>query len=163
MNQQAREKLRHLLEGTPEVQGPKVKMEAKDQEEIPDTITQSGLVNRRQEHLPGKWSRKRERFPTAKVECQENEIQDLLALEIPTKKNKKQQDYSHITCFHCREQGHYVNQCPEKEHKTNPQGGIKKDLSNITCFKCKKKGHYSNTCSEKSTSVTVIDLEDQED
>jgi hypothetical protein len=89
MNQQAREKLRHLLEGTPEVQGPKVKMEAKDQEEIPDTITQSGLINRRQGHLPEKCIRKRERFPTTKVECQENEIKNLLALEIPTKKKKK--------------------------------------------------------------------------
>jgi hypothetical protein len=110
MNQQAREKLRHLLEGIPEVQGPKGKMEAKDQEEIPDTITQSGLINRRQEHLPGKYTRKRERFPTAKVECQGNEIKDLLALEIPTKKKKrKKQDFSHITCFHCREQGHFAD------------------------------------------------------
>jgi hypothetical protein len=58
MNQQAREKLRHLLEGAPEVQVPKVKMEAKDQEEIPDTITQSGLINRRQERLLGKDTRK---------------------------------------------------------------------------------------------------------
>jgi hypothetical protein len=58
MNQQAREKLRHLLEGAPEVQVPKVKMEAKDQEEIPDTITQSGLINRRQERLLGKYTRK---------------------------------------------------------------------------------------------------------
>jgi hypothetical protein len=65
MNQQAREKLRHLLGGAPEVQVPKVKMEAKDQEEIPDNITQSGLINRRQERLPGKCTRKRERFPTA--------------------------------------------------------------------------------------------------
>jgi hypothetical protein len=119
MNQQAREKLSHLLKGTPEVQGPKVKMEAKDQEEIPDAITKSGLINRTQEPLPGKCTRKRERFPTAKVECQENEIKDLLALEIPTKKKKKKkQDHSNITCFHCREQGHYADQCPEKEHKT---------------------------------------------
>jgi hypothetical protein len=58
MNQQAREKLSHLLESTLEVQGPKVKMEAKDQEEIPDAITKSGLINRRQEHLPGKCTRK---------------------------------------------------------------------------------------------------------
>jgi hypothetical protein len=58
MNQQAREKVRHLLEGTPEVQGPKVKMEANDQEEIPDTITWSDLITRRQEHLPGKCNQK---------------------------------------------------------------------------------------------------------
>jgi hypothetical protein len=139
-------------------------MEAKDQEEIPDTITKSGLINRRQGHLPGKYTRKRERFPTTKVECQENEIKDLLDLEIPTKKKKrKKQDFSHITCFHCREQGHFADQCPEKEHKTNTGNIIKKDLTKITCFKSKQNGHHFNTCSEKSTSVTVIDLEDQED
>jgi hypothetical protein len=139
-------------------------MEAKDQEEIPDTITQSGLINRRQEHLPGKYTRKRERFPTAKVECQGNEIKDLLALEIPTKKKKrKKQDFSHIICFHCREQGHFADQCPEKEHKTNTGGIIKKNLTKITRFKCKEKGHYSSTCPEGSTSATIIDLEDLED
>jgi hypothetical protein len=164
MNQQAREKLRHLLEGTLEVQGPKVKTEAKDQEEIPDTITQSGLINGRQGHLPEKCNRKRERFPTTKVECQENEIKALLALEIPTKKKKrKKQDYGHIICFHCQEQGHFADQCPEKEHKTTTGNIIKKDLTKITCFKCKQKGHCFNACLEKSTFVTIIDLEDQED
>jgi hypothetical protein len=111
MNQQAREKLRHLLEDTPEVQGPKVKMEAKDQEEIPNTITQSGLINRRHGHLPEKCNKKRERFPTAKVEYQENEVTELLTLELPTKKKK---DLIHVTCFKCKQKGHYSNQCPEK-------------------------------------------------
>jgi hypothetical protein len=98
------------------------------------------------------------------VECQENEIIDLLALEIPTKKKKKkQQDHSKVTCFHCREQGHYADQCLGKDHKAKPRGNVKKDISLITCFKCKQKGHYSNACPEKSTSVTIIDLEDQED
>jgi hypothetical protein len=58
MNQQVREKLRHLLESNPEAQGPKVKMEAKDQEEIPDTITQRGLIKGGQGHLPEKCIRK---------------------------------------------------------------------------------------------------------
>jgi hypothetical protein len=96
------------------------------------------------------------------VECQDNEIRDLLALEIPTKKKKKQ-DLSKITCFHCREQGHYADQCPEKDHKAKPNDNAKKDLSMITCFKCKQKGHYSTTCSEKSTATTVINVEDQGD
>jgi hypothetical protein len=98
------------------------------------------------------------------VECQENEIQAHLALEIPTKKKRRRKhDCSHITCFHCREQGHYVDQCPEKGQAINPPGSIKKDLNHITCFKCKKQGHYSSTCSEGSTTATAIDLEDPED
>jgi hypothetical protein len=117
MNQQARDKLSHLLERTPEDRRPKAKMEANDKEEVPDTTTKSGLTDRKQEHLPGKSTKKRERFPTVIVECQGNEIRDLLALELPTKKKKKQ-DHSKITCFHCREQGHYADQCPEKNHKT---------------------------------------------
>jgi hypothetical protein len=161
MNQQAREKLKHLIEGALEAQAPKVKMEAKGQEETPDTITRSDLITRRQEHLPGKCNRKRERFPMAEVEYQENEIKNLLALVIPTKKKRRRkQDCSHITCFHCREQGHYVGQCPEKGQAINPSGSIKKDLSHITSFKCKKQGHYLSTCSEGSTTATAIDLED---
>jgi hypothetical protein len=139
-------------------------MEAKGQEQTPDTITWSDLITRRQEHLPGKGNQKRERFPTAEVEYQENEIKNLLALEIPTKKKRRRkQDCSHITCFHCRELGHYASQCPEKGQAINPPGSIKKDLSHITCFKCKKQGHYSITCSEGSTTATAIDLEDPED
>jgi hypothetical protein len=163
MNQQARDKLSHLLERTPKDRRPKAKMELKGKEEVPDTITKSCLTNRKQEHLPGKSTEKRERFPTTLVECQENEIRDLLALELPTKKKKKKQDHSKITCFHCQEQGHFADQCPEKDHKTKTRGSVKKDLSMITCFKCKQKGHYSNTCPEKSTCMTVVDVEDQGD
>jgi hypothetical protein len=161
MNQQAREKLSYLLESTPKDRSPKAKMGAKDKEEIPNTIIKSCLTDRKQEHLPGNYTKKRERFPTAMVECQENEIRDLLALEIPTKKKKQKQDHSKILCFHCREQGHFADQCPERKHKAKTQGSEKKDLSNITCFKCEQKGHYSNQCPEKSTSTTVVDVEDQ--
>jgi hypothetical protein len=164
MNQQAREKLRHLIEGAPEAQVTKVKMEPKGQEETPDTVTRSDLITRRHEHLPGKCNWKQERFPTAKVEYQDNEIKNLLALEITTKKKRKRkQDCSHITCFHCHNKGHYSDQCPEKEQTINPPGSIKKDLSHITSFKCKKQGHYSTTCLEGSTTATAIDLEDPED
>jgi hypothetical protein len=47
MNQQAREKLSHLLESTPEVRGPKAKMGARHKEEVPNTITKSGLTHRK--------------------------------------------------------------------------------------------------------------------
>jgi hypothetical protein len=94
------------------------------------------------------------------VEYQENEIRDLLALELPTKKKKKQ-DYSKILCFHCREQGHFADQCPERNNKARTQGSMKKDLSTITCFKCKQQGHYSNKCPKKSTSISVVNAEAQ--
>jgi hypothetical protein len=136
MNQQARDKLSHLLESTPEDQRPKAKMEAKDKEEVPDTTTKSCSTHRKQEHLPRKCTKKRERFPTAMVECPKNELRDLLALEIPTKKKKKQ-DHSKILCFHCQEQGHFADQCPERKLKAKARGSKKKDLNNITYFKCK--------------------------
>jgi hypothetical protein len=79
----------HLLVRTPEDRRPKAKVEAKDKEGAPDTTTKSFLTGGKQEHLPGNYTKKRERFPTTVVEYQENEIRDLLALELHTKKKKK--------------------------------------------------------------------------
>jgi hypothetical protein len=160
MNQQARDKLSHLLERTPKDQRPKAKMEAKDKEEVPDTTTKSCLTDRKQEHLHGNCIKKRERFPTTIVEYQENEISDLLALELPPKRKKKKQISSKVLCFNCKEPGHYASNCPERSNKANTQGNMKKDLSMITCFKCKQKGHDSNQCPEKSISMTVVNKGD---
>jgi hypothetical protein len=44
-----------------------------------------------QNNSGSKEPRKRERFPTTIVKYQENEVRDLLALELPTKKRKKEQ------------------------------------------------------------------------
>jgi hypothetical protein len=85
------------------------------------------------------------------VEYQENEVRDLLALELPTKKMKKKQVYNKMLCFNCKELGHYASKCPERNNKANTQGSVKKDPSMITCFKCKQKGHYLNKCTEKRT------------
>jgi hypothetical protein len=62
MNQQARDKLSHFLERTPKDRRPKVKMEAKDKEEVPDTTTKSCLTDKKQEHLPGKAQRSKKDF-----------------------------------------------------------------------------------------------------
>jgi hypothetical protein len=162
MNQQAKDKPIHLLERTPEDRRPKAKMEAKDKEEVPDTTTTKiCLTYRKQEHLHGNCAKKHERFLTATVECQENEIRDFLALELPTKKKKKKKDHSKILCFLCREQGHFADQCLERKYKAKTRGSEKKDLSNITCFKCKQKGHYSYQCPEESTPKTTANVEDQ--
>jgi hypothetical protein len=84
------------------------------------------------------------------VEYQENEVREPLALELPTKKKKKQV-YSKVLCFKCKELGYYASKCPERYNRANTQGGVKKDLSMITYFKCKQKGHYLNKCIEKRT------------
>jgi hypothetical protein len=88
MNQQAKDRLSELLARTPEDRRPKAKVEAKDKEEAPDTTTKSCLTNRKQEHLSGNCTKKRERFPTTVVEYQENEIRDLLALEYPQRRRR---------------------------------------------------------------------------
>jgi hypothetical protein len=62
MNQQAKDQLRHLLVRTPEDRRPKAKVEAQDKEEVPDTTTKSCLTGRKQEHLPGNYTKKRESF-----------------------------------------------------------------------------------------------------
>jgi hypothetical protein len=62
-------------------------------------------------------------------------------------KKKKKHDYSKIVCFNCREQGHFADQCPERNNKANTQGGVKKDLRTITCYKCKQNGHYADKSS----------------
>jgi hypothetical protein len=98
-------------------------------------------------HLSRNCPKKRERFPTTVVEYEENEVKDLLALERP----KRKKDNSKITCFKCKELGHYADQCPKLHHETNMQGCMKRDLSMITCFKCKQKGHYSDKCPEDGT------------
>jgi hypothetical protein len=111
MNQQAKDRLSHLLERTPKVRRPKAKVEAKDKEETSNTTAKSCLTSRKQELLLGNCTKERERFSTTVVEYQENEVIELLALELPTKKKK---DLSHVTCFKCKQKGHYSNQCPEK-------------------------------------------------
>jgi hypothetical protein len=136
MNQQAKDRLSHLLERTPEDRRPKAKVEGKYKEETPDITIKSYLTSRKQEHLPGNCTKKRERFPTTIVEYQENEIRDLLALERP-KKKKKKQVYSKVLCFNCKKIGHYVNKCPEKNDESDIQDSGKMDLNHVTCFKCK--------------------------
>jgi hypothetical protein len=89
MNQQAKDRLSQLLARTPEDRRPKARVEAKDKEEAPDTTTKSCLTIRKQEHLPGNCTKNRERFSTAKVEYQENEVRDLLPWSYPQRRRRK--------------------------------------------------------------------------
>jgi hypothetical protein len=154
VNQQAKDGLSQLLGKTPEDGRPKTEVEMKDMKVAPETTTKSCLTDRRQEHLPGNCSKKREKFPTMIVEYEDNEIRDLLALELPKNKKKKikKKDNSKVLCFHCKELGHYADKCLERDNKADRQGSVKKNLNHITCFKCKQMGHYFNQCTENGTS-----------
>jgi hypothetical protein len=157
MNQPAKDRLSQLLARTPEDRRPKAKVEAIDKEEAPDTTTKSCLTGRKQEHLPGNCTKKQERFPTTIVEYQENEVRDLLAQELPTKKKKKKKmnkgDTSNVQCFNCNELGHYANKCPELKQ---PRG-----IDLIICQGCNQKGHCARRCLERSTSMTAMNGDDQ--
>jgi hypothetical protein len=83
------------------------------------------------------------------VEYQENEVRDLLALELPTKKKKKKKmmnkgDTSTIQCFNCKELGHYANKCPEPKQPGGTDLVIYQD--------CNQKGRCARRCLEKSAS-----------
>jgi hypothetical protein len=150
MNQQAKDGLCQLLEKTPVDGRSKVKLGTKVMEKTPDTTTKCCYSCEEEGHLSRKCSKKWKRLSTTVVEYEENEVRDLLALERP-KKKKKKQGYSKVLCFNCREEGHFVDQCPERNNKANIQGSVKKDFNMITCYKCKQKGHYADKCTEKST------------
>jgi hypothetical protein len=145
INQQAKDELYQLLEKTPVDGRTKLKMGTKVMEKTLDTTTKCCYPYEEEGHLSRNCSKKRERLPTTMVENEENEVRDLLALERP-KKKKRKQDYCKVLCFNCREQGHFADQCPERNNKANKQGSVKKDLSMITCYKCKQKGHYADKC-----------------
>ena len=61
-------------------------------------------------------------------------------------------DKSHITCFECKDVGHYANHCLVRKQGTQGAGTISKkpkDLSKVMCFHCKEAGHYATKCSYK--------------
>jgi hypothetical protein len=147
INQQAKDRVSQLPERTPEDGRLKRKMEDKDMEVTLNHATKCCYSCEEEGHLSRNCSKKRECFPTAIVEYEENEVRELLALERP----KRKKDNSKVMCFKCKELGHYANQCPKLHHEVNLQDNMKRDIQMITCFKCKQKGHYSYNCSENGT------------
>ena len=59
-------------------------------------------------------------------------------------------DKSHITCFECKDVGHYANDCLERKQGTQGAGTITKkprDMPEVICFRCKEAGHFARDCS----------------
>jgi hypothetical protein len=147
INHQAKDRVSQLPERTPEDGRLKRKMEDKDMEIAPNHTTKCCYSCEEEGHLSRDCRKKRECFSPTVVEYKENEVRDLLALERP----KRKKDNSKITCFKCKELGHYADQCPKLHHEVNMHDSIKRDIQRVTCFKCKQKGHYSYNCSENGT------------
>ena len=55
-------------------------------------------------------------FPTEEVEYDPQEIEAMIGMERSGKRSRldSRKDLSHITCYRCKESGHYLNSCPKK-------------------------------------------------
>ena len=97
-------------------------------------------------------------FPIVEVEYDPREIEALIGTEKSRKRNRMypqnnpistKKDPSHITCFGCKDSGHYFNDCPKG--KTRTQGGYlitrkPQDWSEVICFRCNEAGHFARDC-----------------
>ena len=68
-------------------------------------------------------------FPTEEVEYDPQEIEALIGMERSRKRSRldSRKDLSHITCYRCKESGHYLNNCPKRKPRY---------LSEVICFSC---------------------------
>ena len=68
-------------------------------------------------------------FPTEEVEYDPQEIEALIGMEKSRKRNRLEprRNMSHITCYRCKESGHYLNSCPKRKPR---------DLSEVICLSC---------------------------
>ena len=86
-------------------------------------------------------------FPTEEVEYDPQEIEALIGMEKSRKRNRLEprKGLVHITCYRCKESGHYLNSCPKRKPR---------DLSEVICFSCSGAGHFARECpKEKETCV----------
>jgi hypothetical protein len=81
----------------------------------------------------------------------------------PEKKKKcnnlEGDDIIQLTCYNCKEQGHYASKCLEKKkNKARKQEvakeSSKKDISQVECHGCQKLGHYAWNCLEKMKGIS---------
>ena len=103
-------------------------------------------------------------FPTEEVEYDPQEIEALIGMEKSRKRSRldprnkpisTKKDLSHITCFRCKNSGHYFNDCPKRKPRT--RGGYiitrkPQNLPEVICFRCNEAGHFARDClKEKET------------
>ena len=84
-------------------------------------------------------------FPIEEVEYDPQEIEATIGMERSRKRSRldSRKDLSHITCYRCKESGHYLNSCPKRKPR---------DLSEVICFSCNGAGHFARECpKEKET------------
>ena len=84
-------------------------------------------------------------FTTEEVVYDPQEIEALFGTEKSRKRSRldSRKDLSHITCFRCKESGHYFSSCPKRKPR---------DLSEVICFRCNEVGHFARDCpKEKET------------
>jgi hypothetical protein len=76
----------------------------------------------------------------------------------PKKKKKcnnlEGDDISQLTCYNCKEPGHYASKCLENEKNKARKQEVgkeisKKDICQVKCHGCRKLGHYAWNCPEK--------------
>uniref|UniRef100_A0ACD5W2Z0 Uncharacterized protein n=4 Tax=Avena sativa TaxID=4498 RepID=A0ACD5W2Z0_AVESA len=172
MNRQISDGMEQALEKMHEHTRSTTKAEdsVKPQESPPNITTKCCYSCGEEGHLSRNFLKKRERFPEAEVEYEEQELRDLLALERPKgKKGHKRKSTSHEhNSTPCQKQ-RTSSQLPHqhdgislsKHNGHNHRNGngeniingkkdvCQKDLSQVLCSKCQNLGHYATTCSEK--------------
>ena len=81
-------------------------------------------------------------FPTEEVEYDPQEIEALIGTEKSRKRSRldSRKDLSHVTCYGCKESGHYFSSCPKRKPR---------DLSEVICFRCNEAGHFARDCPKK--------------
>ena len=98
-------------------------------------------------------------FSTEEVEYDPQEIEAMIGMKKSRKRSRldSRKDLSHITCFRCKDSGHYFNGCPKREPRTQIGYVIARkprDLSEVICFCCNEARHFAMDCpKEKEACV----------
>ena len=90
-------------------------------------------------------------FPTEEVEYDPLEIEALMGMEKSRKRSRldSRKDLSHVTCYKCKESGHYLSNCPKRKPRTQVGYVITRkprNLSVVICFSCNGVGHFAREC-----------------